>query len=247
MNMHSQHRSGWTRPASCWMLAASLLLSAELFALSPFSAEYDVLENGKRIGSASLELTRTDDDHWTFSTVTQGQAGMAGFLGARISESSELLVDEQGTLRTVDYRYSQEVAWRDRNRSLRIDPQTGQAQESDRKRKWSYTTNGPVLDRHAVVLAVSIDLARSGKPQTHAVAHRGEVEDWEFAEHGETTVETALGNMPAIKLERVRENAERSTLSWHAKRWKYLPVAIEQIEPDGKRYRMVLKRWKKAP
>jgi hypothetical protein len=45
----------------------------------------------------------------------------------------------------------------------------------------------------------------------------------------------------------LRENSERSTLSWHAARWSFLPVVIEQIEPDGKRYRMVLKRWRIEP
>lgn len=215
-------------------------------ALSPFAADYDVLENGKRIGGASLELTRSGD-RWRFTTVTEGQGGMAGFLGARIAETSELQLDGEGVLRTLDYRYSQEVAWRDRNRSLRIDPASGEVHETDRKRKWTYASRGPVLDRHAVVLAVSMDLAASGTPARHAVAHGGEVETWTFADRGEERVATDLGDMQALKVERVRENPGRSTVSWHAPRWQHLPVVIEQVEPDGKRYRMVLKRWRKPP
>lgn len=235
------------RPVNWWPLMVALLFSTELQALSPFAAEYDVLENGKRIGGATLELSRSGADGWRFATTTEGEGGVAGLLGARISESSELLQDEDGALRTVDYRYSQEVAWRDRKRSLSIDPRTGAAVEADRKRNWSYATQGPVLDRHAVVLAVSKDLLESGKPAPHAVAHRGEVEDWSFVQRGEENVSTALGVFKATKLERLRENSERSTLSWHAARWGFLPVAIEQIEPDGKRYRMVLKRWRIEP
>jgi hypothetical protein len=245
--MNSTKHSRWMRPANWWPLLASLLLSTELYALTPFAADYDVLENGKRIGSAKLDLIRSGPDRWTFSTVTEGEGGVAGLLGARISERSELQLDADGQLRTVDYRYNQEVAWRDRTRSLVIDPKTGAAQEQDRKRSWTYPTSGPVLDRHAVVLAVSLDLSESGHPQSHAVAHKGEVDDWTFDELGEERVQTDLGDLPAIKLERVRQNKERSTISWHAASWKYLPVVIEQVEPDGKRYRMVLQRWRKAP
>lgn len=223
------------------------VMAAETAGLRPFKAEFDVLENGKRIGSATLELRRSARDRWTFSTRTTGESGMAGLLGARISESSTLRETEDGTLATVDYRYEQEVAWRDRNRRLQIDPHSGAAVETDRKQRWTYATQGPVLDRHAAVLAVSLDLLRTGAPRLHAVAHKGEVEDWQFAERGSATVQTGIGTLDAIQLERVREHSKRSTVSWHARDWHYLPVVVEQVEPDGKRIRIVLKRWLQAP
>lgn len=231
---------------SSWMLLAGFCCGSEMaLALTPFTAEFDVFENGDRLGAARLELKRTGPDRWLFSTETAGEGGMAGFLGARISEYSDL-TEQAGVLSTRAYRYSQEVAWRNRERTLTIDA-SGQIQEKDRKDRWSYLASGPVLDRHAVVLAVTTDLANTGEVQTHAVAHKGAVTEWRFTQGESEQVKTGIGVLQTTRLERIRENRERRTISWHAPEYAWLPVVIEQIEPDGKHYRMQLKRWIVSP
>lgn len=215
-------------------------------ALEAFAGEYEVFQDGDRIGLARLRLTAVVEGRWIFSTVTEGEGGMAGFLGARIEETSTLDVAD-GQLGTRNYAYKQEVAWRDRERSLKVDPDSGTVEERDRKQRWNYRAEGPVLDRHALVLAVSQDLADGGRVRPHAVAHKGEVSEWTFEQGAPEQVETGVGVLEAVRLERIRDNKERRTISWHAPQFGWLPVVIEQIEPDGKQYRMQLQRWTTPP
>lgn len=228
--------AGWT----------GLLAAPMAQALEAFAGEYEVYQDGDRIGVAQLKLTAIVDGKWLFTTVTEGEGGMAGFLGARVEETSTLY-EQDGQLGTRQYAYKQKVAWRDRERSLQVDMASGAVDERDRKQRWNYHAEGPVLDRHALVLAVSQDLAADGQVHPHAVAHKGEVSEWRFEQGQPENVVTGVGTMRAVRLERIRDNKERRTISWHAEQFGWLPVVIEQIEPDGKQYRMQLKRWTLAP
>lgn len=236
----------WWKSALAVAWTVAVLASPMAHALEPFHGEYEVFQDGDRIGTARLKLLAVTPGRWIFTTVSEGEGGMAGFLGARIEESSTL-VEQDGQLGTRDYHYKQEVAWRDRERSLKVDLATGAVEESDRKRRWNYRTKGPVLDRHALVLAVSQDLARAGQAQAHAVAHKGEITQWTFEQGAPESVTTEAGQFKAVRLERIRENSERRTISWHAPQFDWLPVVIEHVEPDGKTFRMALKRWIQPP
>ncbi len=67
------------------------------------------------------------------------------------------------------------------------------------------------------------------------VASKGKIESWRFLVVGTEEIQTGNGRISAVRVERVRENSERKTVSWHASAYRYLPVKVEQIEPDGER------------
>lgn len=227
----------------CW-LACSAAWARTAPTLEPFEASFDVLDDGKRVGRATLSLKR-EGEHWVFTTDTTGERGMAGFLGARIHEQSRFRY-EQGQLRSLDYRYRQKISFRERTRRIDFDWSTRRAREDDGKRRAEYALPATAIDRHLAVLALMLDLSAGRKTLEHPVAYKGEVEAWRFRESGRERLNTPAGALETVRLERVRENAARRTISWHAESMGWLPVRIEQIEPDGERYTLMLVRMQRG-
>lgn len=208
--------------------------------LSPFTASFDVLDGGKRVGSATLTLRRDGPD-WVFTTDTQGERGLAGFLGAKIHEQSRFRVS-RGQLTSLAYRYRQKISFRERTRSIDFDWTTRRAREDDGKTRSEYALADAVIDRHIAVLALTLDLAAGRREHQHPVAYKGEVETWRFRREGTERLNTPAGALDTVRLARVRENVGRRTVSWHAESLGWLPVRIEQVEPDGARYTLALTR-----
>lgn len=219
---------------SGWL--ASTPLSAAT--LSPFTARFDVLDDGKRVGRATLTLRREGSD-WIFTTDTQGERGLAGFLGAKIQEESRFR-EANGQLSGLSYRYRQKISFRDRKRSIDFDWATRRAREDDGKNRSEYALSEATIDRHIAVLALMLDLGAGRKTFAHPVAYKGEVEAWRFRQTGRERLDTPTGALDTVRLERIRDNATRRTVSWHAETLGWMPVRIEQVEPDGERYTLAL-------
>lgn len=203
-----------------------------------------MLDDGKRVGRATLSLKR-DGELWVFTTDTIGDRGMAGFLGAKIHEQSRFRYDG-GRLRSLDYRYRQKISFRERTRRIDFDWTHRRAREDDGKRRFEYALPDATIDRHLAVLALMLDLSAGRSAFAHPVAYKGEVESWRFRDAGRERLSTPDGALETVRLERVRENAARRTVSWHAAALGWLPVRIEQVEPEGDRYTLSLVRMQRG-
>jgi hypothetical protein len=232
-----------------WFVFASILLSplAHAVAIEPFQASFAVSRNGKELGVMQMQLTHPRPGEALFVSRTEGKGGLAGFLGVTIDERSELNVDAS-RISTRSYRYKQQMVGRKRARELDV-AADGSVSEVDNGKSWTYRAADAVLDRHAVVLGIAAKLA-DGVPNGSVfdlpVASKGEAENWRFLVVGDELVETGNGRMQAIRVERVRENAERKTVSWHAVDYGFLPIKVEQIEPDGERLVSVLQTFEQG-
>lgn len=225
------------------MLFLGLVTTAS-FASEPFSAGFDVSRNGKALGTMEMSLTETTPGNLEFVSRSEGTEGMAGLLAATIEERSWLRRSEFG-FATIRYRYVQKMVGRKRERALDI-TDDGKIVESERDDQWNYRASGDVLDRHAAVLGVAKKLAAGaskGSVLSIDVAMRGEVEAWRFLVVGHETVQTSYGEVDAVRVERIRANANRHTVSWHSPRHSFMPVKVEQTEPDGELLTTVLKRF----
>lgn len=224
------------------LLLASACNSAS--ALEAFEARFAVSRNDKALGTMDMRLTAPAPGQWLFVSRTEGQKGLAGFLGVSIEERSELVESERG-LTTQSYSYQQDMVGRHRKRQLKVGAD-GAVAESEGDKSWNYSLVRPVFDKHAVVLGIAERLAtqsEAGSVFDLPVASKGKVESWRFLVVGEEDVETPKGTIKAVRVERMRENADRKTASWHAASMGYLPVKVEQTEPDGERISSVLQSY----
>ena len=230
--------------AQLWIVLGLLFTAtAPAASVNPFQASFTVSRNGKDLGVMRMQLLERAPGELEFVSRTEGNKGLAGFLGVTIEDRSTLRQDETG-LSSLNFNHQQDMFGRHRARHLSI--QDGTISESDDDKAWSYPAAGPVLDRHAVVLGIAARLGdgiANGSLFDLPVASKGKLESWRFLVVGPEQVDTGNGRISAIRVERVRENADRKTVSWHAPEFGYMPVKVEQLEPDGEQFLSVLQKF----
>ncbi len=224
------------------IIFAALTLSAASFATpKEFRAEYELYRNGKLMGSSQIALSKSRGGY-QFSTTSASQGGWASLVGgAEIKEVSVFNLNGD-TFQPVSYSYRQSVSFKKRKRDIAFDWSKKWAREDDGDNVVSYLLEPGSLDRNLVVLALAQDLKAQRTSLNHFVAYKGESVNWNFKNAGSEKVSTALGVIEANRIERVRDNKDRSTISWHAPKYDYLPIKIKQLEPNGDSIEMRLKR-----
>lgn len=222
---------------------ASLAAAAEI---APFSASFTVSRNGDALGHMQMRLSQVDASNWAFVSKTEGEKGLAGFLGVTIEERSQLTRGENG-FTTAGYSYQQKMVGRNRKRGLTRGAD-GSIRETDGDDNWDYAASGQVYDRHSSVLGIAEHLSNGptkGAIFDLPVASKGKLEKWRFLVVGEEEIQTGNGRQNATRVERMRDNSDRKTVSWHAADFGYLPVKVEQTEPDGEKLTSVLDSYEK--
>ena len=209
--------------------------------LRAFRAEYEVRRNGDALGRGTVTLRATGGGRWEYLSHTRGTEGLAGLAGAEIVERSTLRRHEQ-RLETLAYSFRQEIGWKERERSIEVDETAQRIVSRDRDKEQVFAFEHGVLDRHAVVLALTEDLAAGRREGLrYTVADREELGPQHFRVIGEDTITTEAGRLRTLKVERVRSGRPgRMTTSWHGIEQSYLPVRVLQREPDGDTFEMRL-------
>ncbi|MCV6603979.1 MAG: DUF3108 domain-containing protein, partial [Porticoccaceae bacterium] len=58
---------------------------------------------------------------------------------------------------------------------------------------------------------------------------------------GEETIDTPMGDIKTLKLERVKDSNKRQTTFWMAPEYNYLLVKFHRVENDGDEYSLYLR------
>jgi hypothetical protein len=159
----------------------------------PFSAEYEVMRNGSRIGTGTISLAALPDGQWALETRSGARGGLAGAAGVRREERS--LLRWTGTqFATVEYTMQQRAAWSTRNLSITIDSNARTASSTNRRETRQLPYRPGMLDRHALTAAIMVDLG-AGKDGVleYLVAERTDVETQRYDVAASVKLETALG------------------------------------------------------
>ncbi|HET9483511.1 MAG TPA: DUF3108 domain-containing protein [Xanthomonadales bacterium] len=219
------------------LLAAAVLMIAAPFVragdapVAPFRAQYEVWRNGDKAGVARVELA-ADGDGWTFTTHTKGTEGLAGFAGLEVDERTRFRWRD-GRPEIVEYAYRQDAMFGKRRRSLAVDAAAGTIASTDKDERYTLAFAPNTMDRHVTVLALAADLASERRDFAYTVADRRDVTTHRYRDAGSEVVKVPAGAFECRKLERVREKPGRTTTSWHAKEYGWLPVRMLQKEPEG--------------
>jgi hypothetical protein len=207
----------------------------EIAPLAPFELRFEALRNGQRLGEARVSLRHVEGATWEFATRTRGTDGLAALAGIEINEQSEFSWRD-GRPELLQYRYRQQMAFRDRQRSLvRSGSDAIDSTDGDRRHRLAFEPG--VMDRHVVVLALAAEVARGTTGELRfRVADRDEVEWHRYRIDAPEEVSVPAGRFEAIRVERLRDNPGRTTTTWLAPALGHLPVRIVQREADGETF-----------
>lgn len=219
-----------------WLLPALLLPALVLAAPppAPFSADYEVRQDGKPLGTGQITLRRLPDGRWEMTTRSEATAGVFAVAGVRRREVS--VIDWRGDRpRTLAYDMQQEAAWNKRRETLAVDPQARTARVTYKGQATDLPWREDLLDRQAVNAALMSELAAGRRGEMEfAVAGRRDVGIERYRTAANVRLRTALGVERAIRVERIRDDdSGRITKIWFARNRGWLPLRIKQYESDG--------------
>jgi hypothetical protein len=216
-----------------------LLLSAGSAAADPglpplFEAEYSLRSTGIEIAVIKRSLMRQVDGSYVYSSESR-LAGLAAVVrDDLIQELSHWTFNDQGFM-PLDYEYRHTGSRKQRFVQLDFD----WAEEIIRIRvndtRWQLPLALPILDKLLYQLAIMRDLERGTGPISYRIADGGKIKTYDFEQLGRETVQTPYGEFDTVKILRRKrgDDEKRQTTLWCAAALNYLPVKVENVEPDG--------------
>ena len=201
--------------------------------IATYEAEYSARYSGFPI-KAEHSLRQTSDGY-------ELRIEARNFLG-KITEEEQFHLDAQGAIVPDTYRHDRSIMRNTRKESMAVD-HTGMRILSSRKGEQSELDFEPgQLGPLSHQLELARDLRGGVEDLSYAVIIRGSVRDYRYQRLGEESMNTALGTLRVVKLERVRDDSDRETLLWLAPELNYQPVLLRQIE-DGSSYELTLQAF----
>lgn len=198
--------------------------------IKPFSASYRAKIKGIEIAA---ERTLTKNTNGLFQLKIQSK-GM--FLRLK-EESSFSISDAYDQIKADQYSYNHSIFGSKRSRQIEVNRQNKLITYRDKKKSVddiAYVEN--ILDPLSYQLQIRLDLmAHDGEIDmlSYQVLDKGRVRTFEFRKLGEETIDTALGRINTVVIERYRNSKKKRTTIWLAKDWDYMLVKLRH-EKDGK-------------
>jgi len=200
----------------------------------PFSADYEVFQNGQKLGNGSIRLRALPDGRWEMETRSQATEGLFAMAGVQRTERS-LIAWSGGQPEVVEYRMQQKAGWSERSQRLLVDARARTASSTYKDQTTALPYSPGLIDKHGLTAAIMSDLAAGKRGElTYTVAERRTVEPQRFRTAANVKLKTALGQLRAVRVERVRDSSDgRVTRIWFARERGWLPLRITQVEADG--------------
>ncbi|MCK9488200.1 MAG: DUF3108 domain-containing protein [Xanthomonadales bacterium] len=200
--------------------------------LTAYQAQYEVLRNDRPVGSSDIRL-QPEGTAWQFSSDTRGERGMASLVGFQARQ--QLRFDwHQGAIRPLHSVYDQKASLSSRRIEVHYDWAQGRYRLSDRRGEHSHALPAGTGDRHGSAVTIAAHLAAGERDFVFSVPYPDGLRQWRFKVTGEETVTVPAGSFQTLRVERIRQDSDRQTTSWHAPELDYLAVRTLQDE-DGKR------------
>ena len=211
------------------MLCLASLLAAvgpvQASALPPaFEARYAVHVAGLYAGQGILSLKPSRDGGWLFTVETHPE-GLAALLAARTTDRSEL---ELSDAQARPIRYTQSEG-KDQQTQLDagFDWVRREVSVTDAKGHRAIPLpSGPIQDRASVYPALMAALEADSLPEQVQLFDGKRVKTYALALHPGEELDTAVGRLDTVRVQRGLEGDKRISSFWCAPALAYLPVKV---------------------
>lgn len=236
-----------TVPARLLLLSLALALApaltgdASAAGIPPsFSAIYEVQRALFTVGRTRVVFSRPSAERYVYSSrsVTTGLAAL--FRDTRVNERSEGRITDTG-LRPERYRYER-TGSEARSGELRFYWDDGQVVNDVGGRPWRLDIPPDTKDRVVGSVQLMHDLAAGERELRYPVADGGRLRTYRFNVTGRERVDSALGELEALRVVRTDDDGPGTTVLWCAPSLSFLPIRIEHSDPEEGDYTMTLER-----
>ena len=213
-------------------LSALLLSTSARAELAPYEARYSIYRNGKLIGKLEIDLAKNGDT-WELNSEGSGTHGLARILRANDKEKvSGQLTD--GQFRPSSHtRHTRVAGIDDRWKSI-FDWDADQVTVThDNKKNYVLELRGEALDPLSLKIEMRRRLDEANTDLSFLMVEEDEIEEQNFRKLESEWLETSLGCMETIPIEKIRHNNRRYTRAWHAPALGNIEVRVEHGKVGG--------------
>lgn len=191
---------------------------------TPYTAIYQAVYKTFPL-QATHRLERAGDD-WYFSSIA------SGFFG-QIEENSTFSYTDTG-IAPLHYVYRRSVLGQERENELTYNQKDKVVAVGKGDKTFAVPLKGGELDQGTYVLALRDDIARGIKEPCYRVIDNKKMDTFCFRVTGTETIDTALGKMETVVVERVRKpESPRYTRLWFAPSLDNTLAKLEHQEQKG--------------
>ena len=208
----------------------------------PFETTYTADYRGLPISATGIRSLRREDkgdsQRYIFSS-------RAVSLFAKLNEASTFTL-ESNQLVPARYQYERTGLGKNNTQDIRFDWASGLANDAARDEAFTFNPNTLFSDRLLYQLWLQVDLINTpmdsirSSTWTYLIFDRGRMKEYVFEVADEDSIDTALGTIDTIRLERKNEDSSRRTTLWLAPSLEYMLIRFVQ-EDDGDSFSLELK------
>jgi|GEM_PF-1070938 len=220
------------------LMAAATAVEAGSIVVRPFTATY---EGAVSLGTLAckMTLTRDADGSYTYKSESHAIGLAAMFFKDVIVETSRFeMVD--GRPRPLEYDYVRNGGKHDKTETIQFDWSKNLAHSDDNGRKHVNTLSPGVSDRFLIQLILSLDNEAGNLQQEYQVLNHGTLTSFTPKKLPDVAVRTPAGKYETQVLERQDKGETRVMDFWQSPELHYLPVQIQQREPNEDTYTLNL-------
>jgi len=196
-----------------------------------FEAQFSMNALGGTVGEVTWMLDVEPGAGMTLGT-RSGTAGLAALVRNVEEDERSTLRWHDGVLRPVHYRYERRGDKRARVVEIALAWDESKAHGTGRGGAWELPVLPGTVDELSVQLALIADLRAGLKEFSYPVIDDGSLENMAFRVSGSEHLDTRIGELETVRVERLRDDG-RATTYWFASKLGYMPVRILHKERDG--------------
>ena len=226
--MVTTHRITWPQLALVLfgLIGISKALATEI---QPYSANYSAKFNGMEI-EAHHQLTQLDSGQYR-------QTLKASNILGNINEQAVFKLVSSTEVVPINYSYKRSLLGSKRAEKQVFDWSNQQMQYSKKNRVSTIPIKPGYLDIITQRLQLRLDLQAGKEHFSYPVISRGKLKLYDYEIVSYAILDTSLGPLNTVQVQRIRQGNKRQTKIWFATDWNYLAVKLELIK-DGDSHKM---------
>lgn len=205
--------------------------------IQPYSARYSIYRNGSLTGKVEVALQR-QEEQWVLRSEGSGTHGLARILRARDHEQvSGILEDSRFT--PLRYQRHTRVAGIDDRWLATFDREAGEIRiVHDENDAITLQLPPEALDPLSLKLEMRRRLAEPAPNLEFLMVEEDEIDEQNFRILPTEWLETSLGCLETLPVEKIRRNSKRYTRAWHAPGLGLIEVRMEHGKIGGNHLEM---------
>ncbi|HEU4669362.1 MAG TPA: DUF3108 domain-containing protein [Dyella sp.] len=235
---HSRIAMRFARPA---LLALALAAGTAVAATAPrpFVATYQVQQDGQTIGKATVTLTTSGKDEYTYRNRTKGTSGLAALIGANTEETTRFRWRDDAP-ETMTYDYALDSSFKRKHRHLEVDWASGQVTVDEGKGPIRYPSAPGMVDRNTLPLALGLALRDGDRQVVLPVGVKQRVERQQYAVQATDHLAVPAGEFAAERV--TRTDTDKRFDAWYVP--AKFPVPVKLAQADGGNLTLLLESFR---